>query len=93
MQLTTRVNVMVYLGTVAGALLAIGALLRYAVVKPLVRWMAKQLRVPVRQVAAEVGASAESEEDGPTLKDMIIAYGFRLSAVEQRLADHVRDHA
>lgn len=80
---------LIYLGTVAGALLAIGALCRYAIVRPLIRWMRAQLAAPVRQVAAQV---TPNTEDAETIRDMVQAYGYRLSALEQRFADHIRDH-
>jgi hypothetical protein len=80
---------LIYLGTVAGALLAIGALCRYAIVRPLIRWMRAQLAAPVRQVAAQV---TPHEDDADTLRDLVLAQGWRLATLEQRFADHVRDH-
>lgn len=83
----------VYAGTVAGALIALGVVLRYTVLRPVMRYLRESIGTPVRQVAAEIGASAQSEEDGPTLKDLVIAYGYRLSSLEQRFDDHLRkDH-
>lgn len=89
MRVETLGAVLIYLGTAAGALLALGALGKYTIVRPLIRWMRAQLAAPVRQVAAQVNPS---DDDAETLRDLVLAQGWRLATLEQRFADHVRDH-
>lgn len=77
----------IYLGMVAGALAAIGVVLRFAVVRPLQKWLREQIRAPLTEVHAEV-----TPNHGGSLKDAVTRIEAAQRAESQRLTDHLTHH-
>lgn len=81
-------NLVVYLGAIAAALTAIGVVFRFAVLRPLRRWAERELRGPMQAIGTEVGADSQ----GPTLKDLILNTSWRMTNLERRFDDHMKNH-
>jgi hypothetical protein len=77
----------IYLGMVAGALAAIGVVLRVAVVRPLQKWLREQISPQLAEVHAEV-----TPNHGGSLKDAVTRIEAVQQADVQRLTDHLTNH-
>jgi hypothetical protein len=87
-------DLIIYLGAVAGALAAIGALLRWGVVKPLKRWLAAEVRGPLdetRTSAAAIEAEV-SHNHGTSLKDAVTRTEVAVQTLSARFDDHLINH-
>ena len=84
----------IYAGAVAAALTAIGALLRWGVVKPLQRWLADEVRGPLRETRTSAAAiQAEvSHNHGASLKDAVGRTEVEVTMLRQRFDDHLTNH-
>ena len=80
-------DVILYAGGVATALAAIGALLRYLVLRPLQRWITEQVKQPVDAVHAEM-----SPDHGHSLRDAVNRTEAKVDALGQRFEDHLINH-
>jgi hypothetical protein len=80
-------DALIYLGGVAGALAAIGVVLRYVVVQPLKKWMREQVKPPLEQVRAEV-----SHNSGHSLKDAVSRVERKVDRLDERLDAHIDNH-
>ncbi|MEV0151580.1 MULTISPECIES: hypothetical protein [unclassified Nonomuraea] len=101
-------DVVLYLGAIATALIAVGALLRYVVLRPLKRWITEQVGDPVQEIRHEVtpnsGSSMKDDVAGvreavEDLNKNLAAHiqataprDWRIRALEARLDEHFRDH-
>lgn len=98
MEIKTLSDMAIYLGTVAGALVAIGVVLRYILVRPLRRWMIEQVRDPMHAMAADVGevaaeVGATSGNDGePRLKEVVLSTGLRVTDLERQYRAHMQTY-
>lgn len=71
---------LIYLGMVAGALATIGVVLRFAVVRPLQKWLREQIKPDLTAVHAEV-----TPNHGQSLND-------KITRIDDRLTDHLINH-
>ncbi|WP_301177243.1 hypothetical protein [Actinomadura geliboluensis] len=70
----------IYLGMIAGALAAIGIVVRVVVVRPLQKWLREQIKPQLAEVHAEV-----TPNHGGSIKDQV-------TRIDQRLTDHLTNH-
>ncbi|MFD0883720.1 hypothetical protein ACFQ08_04010 [Streptosporangium algeriense] len=90
-------DLVVYLGAVAAALAAIGVVVRWAVVRPLKKWVAEQVGM-VRESTAAVQETADkvhaevSPNHGQSLKDTVNRTESKIDMLTQRFDDHLRNH-
>lgn len=80
-------DVIIYAGTVAAALAAIGALLRYIVLRPLKTWITEQIKQPVDAVHAEM-----SPDHGHSLRDAVNRTEGKVDSLTLRFEDHLINH-
>jgi hypothetical protein len=82
---------LIYLGYLAGALAAIGVVMRWVVlrwvVKPLKTWLREQIKAPVDDVHAEM-----SPNHGSSLRDAVNRIEARQNAMAERFRDHILNH-
>lgn len=78
---------LIYLGAIAAALTAIGVLLRFTVVRPLMNKLKEELIPKTNVIHAEV-----TPNHGSSMKDQITRTETKLDALEQRFADHLVNH-
>lgn len=78
----------IYAGAVAAALAAIGVVMRFAVLKPLVRHIKEQVSAPLNRVHTEVHTNG-----GSTMKDQLTSIDKKLTILSKRLDDHLENHA
>lgn len=97
-------DVILYLGAIATALVAIGALLRWAVVRPIKKWITEQIS-PVRQTTAAVQKNTQAVKEtadrvhaevtpnhGGSLKDVVTRTELKVDVLTQRFDDHLINH-
>lgn len=97
-------DVILYLGAVATALVAIGALLRWAIVRPIKKWITEQIS-PVRQTAVAVEKNTQAVMEtadkvhaevtpnhGGSLKDVVTRTELKVDVLAQRFDDHLINH-
>jgi hypothetical protein len=83
-------ELLIWLGAIAGALLAIGTVLRLWVVNPLKRNTNVELqsvKANVAKVLAEI-----APENGVRMGERLNGVELRLAAVETRVGDHITTH-
>lgn len=87
-------SALIYLGYLAGALAAIGVVMRWVVLRwvmrPLKAWLREQIKAPVDQVHAEM-----SPNHGSSMRDAVNRIELRqreLSGRQDELGERVRDH-
>lgn len=97
-----------YLGALATALIALGALLRYVVLRPLKNWIKEQVGDPVAEIHHEVTPNSGSsmKDDMTGVREAVDALNkhltthieataprdWRIKALEARLDAHLYDH-
>lgn len=90
-------DIILYLGAVATALVAIGALLRWVIVRPLKSWITEQIS-PVKQSTAAVQETADkvhaevSPDHGRSLKDHVVRTEAKVDTLTKRFDDHLINH-
>ncbi|MGW5259704.1 hypothetical protein ACWEQG_01935 [Microbispora sp. NPDC004025] len=97
-------DAILYAGALAAALAAIGVVARWAVLRPLKKWIAEQIgqvkqgTAAVQETAQAVQATADkvhaevSPNHGHSLKDHVIRTETKLDALTQRFEDHLANH-
>ncbi|MBA9002001.1 hypothetical protein [Thermomonospora cellulosilytica] len=94
-------DLVIYAGAIAVALTAIGVVARVVVVRPLLRWLRKELQPAVqetRQVATETRDAATkvqaevSPNGGSSIKDAITRMDAEMQVLSTRLTDHITNH-
>ncbi len=90
-------DIILYLGGVATALAAIWLVLRWAVLRPLKRWIGEQIRqVKQGTEAVQETANAVKAEvtpnHGNSLKDAVTRTEIKLDALTRRFDDHLINH-
>ncbi|MEU9022351.1 hypothetical protein [Actinomadura sp. NPDC048394] len=82
---------LIYLGYLAGALAAIGVVMRYVVLRwvvlPLKTWLREQIKPRLDDVHAEV-----TPNHGSSLKDAVTRIEQQQHELAQRLTDHLTNH-
>lgn len=83
-------NLFIYLGALATALLAIGTLLHFVVVKPLM----KKLRVELAPVQTQTQKihSEVTPDHGASMKDQVTRTEVKIDTLEKRFQDHLVNH-
>lgn len=81
-------DAILYVGGVAAALTAIGLLMRFVVLKPLVRHIKEQVSAPLNRVHTEVHTNG-----GSTMKDQLTSIDRKLTSLSKRLDEHLENHA
>jgi hypothetical protein len=83
-------NFFIYAGAIATALLAIGALLRFVVVRPLLKKLRAEL-APVQ--AGMITTVAEVTPDhGGSMKDQVTRTELKIDVLEERFKNHLINH-
>lgn len=77
-----------YAGGVAAALAAIAVVVRFVVLKPLVRHIKEQVSAPLNRVHTEVHTNG-----GSTMKDQLTSIDKKLTTLSKRLDEHLENHA
>lgn len=87
-------DLIIYTGAVAAALAAIGALLRWGVVRPLKNWLAAEIGIPLRDTRSRAQAiEAEvSHNHGTSLKDAVVRTEVAVQTLTARFDDHLINH-
>jgi hypothetical protein len=78
---------LIYLGAIAAALAAIGVVLRFVVVRPLMNKLKEELIPKTNTIHAEV-----TPDSGHSMKDQITRTEVKLDTLEQRFSDHLTNH-
>jgi hypothetical protein len=78
---------LLYLGGIAAALTAIGLVVRFAVLKPLVNHIKEQVSPPLDKVYSEV-----RHNGGKTMKDQLTSVDKKLTLLSKRLDEHLENH-
>lgn len=81
---------LIYLGAVCTALLAIGALLRFVVVKPLLNKLKEELS-PMHEKTQTI-VNEVTPNHGSSMKDQITRTETKLDSLEKRFTDHLVNH-
>lgn len=87
-------DAVIWLGAVAAALAAMGVVARVTVLRPLLRWLRRELQVPLqeaRDAAAAVHAEV-SPNSGRSMKDQVTRMDDHLTGLAKRLDDHLTNH-
>ncbi|MEV0968526.1 hypothetical protein [Microtetraspora glauca] len=90
-------DLIIYSGTVAAALAAIGAIVRWVVLRPLKKWIAEQIRKvqqstqAVQETADKVHAEV-SPNHGHSLKDTVVRTEVKVDLLTKRFEDHLTNH-
>ena len=84
-------DLIIYLGAIAAALAAIGALLRYLVVGPLKRWIRDELRAPLEATRSSAAAieTEVSRNSGSSMKDAVVRTEAKVDVLGERFNDHL----
>lgn len=87
-------DLIIYFGALATALAAIGALIRWGVVRPLKSWIADEVRGPLRETQSHAQAiEAEvSHNHGTSLKDAVVRTEVAVQTLTARFDDHLINH-
>lgn len=87
-------DLIIYLGAIAAALTAVGALLRYLVVRPLKRMIRDEVRAPLHETRTSAAAiEAEvSHNHGTSLKDAVTRTETAVKTLSARFEDHLINH-
>jgi hypothetical protein len=94
-------DLVIYLGAIAAALGTIGALLRWGFIKPLKRWLIKEIGVPLdkaRLMAVDTNSKAAaieaevSHNHGSSLKDAVVRTEIAVDTLTLRFDDHLKTH-
>ncbi len=78
---------LIYLGAIAAALAAIGVVLRFVVVRPLMNKLKAELIPKTNTIHAEV-----TPNHGSSMKDQITRTETKLDTLEKRFSDHILNH-
>jgi hypothetical protein len=90
MGLKTIGDLFIYLGAIAAALLSIGTLLHFIVVRPMMRKLRAEL-APIH-AKTETVVSEVTPDHGRSMKDQIGRTENKLDTLEARFSDHVYNH-
>ena len=94
MELHDLTDGLIYLGYLAGAVAAIGVVVRVGIVRPLKTWIRELLReqiATVRDPLAEVHAEV-TPNHGSSMKDAVARIEQQQTLLAQRLTDHLANH-
>lgn len=80
-------DTVLYIGGVAAALTAIGLLMRFVVLKPLVRHIKEQVSPPLAKVYTEVHTNG-----GSTMKDQLTSIEKKITILSKRFDEHLENH-
>jgi len=84
-------GIIILIGSVAGALITIGLLTNFLVVKPIRRWMdrefAPKILAPLQLITQEV-----TENQGRSMKDALVRVEYHISTLDKRFDDHIVLH-
>jgi len=80
-------DVVVWAGTVAGALITLSVLAKWLILRPLKTYINKDVVTPIKAVKAEV-----VENEGRSMKDAIVRVESRLGTLDARFQDHITLH-
>ena len=78
---------LIYIGAVAAALAAVGVLIRFVVLKPLVNYLKEQIQPPLNKVHDEV-----NHNHGHSMKDQITSIDKTLSLYTEKFDEHLKNH-
>jgi hypothetical protein len=80
-------DVIIFAGTVAGALITLSILAKWLILRPLKAYITKDVVTPIHQVRAEV-----TENEGRSMKDAVVRLENRVAVLDARFADHITLH-
>ena len=77
----------IWTGAIAGALIAIITLARFAIVKPIISALERKFVPSLKAIQQEV-----TENEGKSMKDAIVRIEARIATLDKRFDDHVQLH-